>query len=228
MTKWKSVVLAAVAAAATSVSSRADALAYDNFTTPQTTNTTQILRTDGANMEIGDEINLIGGANTVTRFQFDYVYTGGAGAVGVLRFYNLDAPDLAPGHAGLFMPGSVVPGSENFLPFNLQNGHIQADTGPISIAVPGRFVFAVEFQNVGSGFAAGFDLYNDVTVGSGPGQSEDDHWGRTPAGSWTLFNDVFGIDNFGARVTVVPEPGTIALLAAGSLALVGVARRRKA
>lgn len=230
MTKTTSLTLALAAAALGTFTAKADSIVYDNTATAQTSGGDLIYSSASAagNKEFGDEINLSGGATTVTRFQFEYVYTGssGDGATGVLRFY-----DMIPAGAG-FKPGNLLLQST---PFQLANpaafdanGGYQGDTGAISVAVPGRFVWSVEF-NFAAGATGGLLLYNGAGVGSGPGQSLDDHWESTSAGNnWNLYNYALGVDNFNARVTAVPEPGTVALISMGSLGLMALARRRKA
>jgi hypothetical protein len=231
MTTTKSVTLAIAAAALASLSSQGQLptqpyLAYDNTASSQKINGA-ILHTSENNKEIGDEINLLNGANTVIRFQFEYVYTGPTGpAVGILRFH-----ELIPVGAGFTV--SPNPPLLESSPFVLENGFHQGDTrntagtDTIAVAVPGRFVWSVEFINVPANATAGLLFYNGAGVGDGPGESANDHWERDPAG-WNLYDNALGIDNFGARVTVVPEPGTVALMVAGGIALVAAARRRKA
>jgi hypothetical protein len=228
MTKTTSFTLALSAAVLGAISAKADAIAYDNTATAQKNGGDLIYSSPSApgNKEFGDEINLLGGANTVTRFQFEYLYTGtaGDGATGVLRFY-----DMAPAGAG-FTVGNLLLQST---PFALANGSpdatggYQGDTGAISVAVPGRFVWSVEL-NPAAGATGGLLLYNGAGVGNGPGESADNHWEKSLAGTWTLYNYALGVDNFNARVTVVPEPGTMALIGLGSFGMLALARRRKA
>jgi hypothetical protein len=221
MRTTKSVTLAIAAAALASLSSQGQTFGYDNTQTPQTVGG-DILYTDVHGPEIGDEINMAQGATTMTQFQFEYVYTGvtGDGAAGVLTIYPME-----PVGAGFRPLDTPLLQST---PFGLENGFHQVDTGPISVAVPARFVWAVSFFSVPAGTSAGLLFYNGAGVGDGPGESADDHWERDPVNGWTLYNNALGIDNFNARVTVVPEPGTVALMVAGGAALFAAARRRKA
>jgi hypothetical protein len=221
MTNTTSFTLALAAAALGALNANAQFIAYDNTATAQKNGGDLIYSNASApgNKEFGDEINLIGGANTVTRFQFEYLYTGtvGDGGTGTLRFY-----DMAPAGAG-FTVGSLLLQSQ---PFALSPNGAQGDTGAISVAVPGRFVWSVEF-NFAAGATGGLLLYNGAGVGNGPGESADNHWEKNTAGAWTLYNYTLGIDNFNARVTVVPEPGTVALIGVGTVGLLAMARRRR-
>jgi len=106
----------------------------------------------------------------------------------------------------------------------------------LSLAVPGTFIWTVAFNGiVGTGDGAGLLFYDPPAVGS----SFDDHWEFTgttdnPTPHWVLadnqeiINGAELVDNFGALVTVVPEPTTVGLLIGGAALLGIAARRRKA
>jgi hypothetical protein len=222
MTK-NSLTLAVAFAALASLSAKAQIIAYDNTTGYQGTVTSR------GNVEIGDEINLTTGASTLTDFQFEYNYVGAdPAASGVLRFYAKD------GDAGALQ--DVLPGTLLFesASFTLQTGFHQGAVNNLSLAVPGTFIWTVQFSGIsGSGDNAGLLFYNGVGVGGGPGQSFDDHWEfvgevTNPTPHWVLTDNAGLIDNFGARVTVVPEPTTVGLLIGGAAVLGLAIRRRKA
>lgn len=235
MTK-NSLTLAVAFAAVAGLSAKAQITAYDNTTNPQLDpRDGSIVVTSRGNTEIGDEINLTTGAATLTDFQFEYNYTGpvigNPLASGVLRFYSKDG-------SGGQTPGTLLFESA---PFTLQTGFHQGAVNNLSLDVPGTFIWTVDFDGiVGTGDNAGLLFYNGVGVGGGPGQSYDDHWEFTgttdnPIPHWVLADNgvLFAggpnlIDNFGARVTVVPEPSTIGLLIGGAAVLGFAARRRKA
>jgi hypothetical protein len=222
MTKSKSVILAIAAAGLAGLSVQAQVVAYNNAVGYPTVNGEKIY-TDVHFPEIGDEINLTTGPSTVVNFQFEYRYTGPTSdsAIGILRFYALE-----PAAAGGFLP-AATPLLES-APFDLVNGDHTVNTGDISVAVPGRFVWAVTFLNTGGGTPAGLIFGTGAPVSDGPGGSGPDHWERDPVNGWNLYDSALGIDNFRALVTVVPEPGTVALMVAGGAALLASARRRKA
>jgi hypothetical protein len=231
MTK-NSLTLAVAFAALASLSAKAQIIAYDNSSTAQTDpNTGAILVTSRGNVEVGDEINLSTGASTLTDFQFEYNYTGPVAgnpdATGVLRFYAKD------GNGG-GTPGTLLFESA---PFTLQAGFHQGSVHNLSLAVPGTMIWTVDFDGiVGTGDNAGLLFYDPPTVGS----SFDDHWEFTgttdnPVPHWVLADNgptpLGGsppVDNFGALVTVVPEPTTVGLLIGGAALLGIAARRRKA
>jgi hypothetical protein len=221
MTKT-SLTLAVAFTAIASLSAKAQVVAYDNTTGYQGEVTSR------GNTEIGDEINLSTGPAAVTDFQFEYNYTGPVSgnpdATGILRFYAKD------GNGGL-TPGTLLFQSS---PFTLQTGFHQGAVNGLSLDMPGTFIWTVDFDGIaGTGDNAGLLFYNGVGVGGGPGQSFDDHWEFTgtteiPTPHWVLADNDAVIDNFGARVTVVPEPTTVGLLIGGAAVLGLAARRRKA
>src|SRR5688500_10970072 len=185
-------------------------IAYDNTTGYQGIVTSQ------RNVEIGDEINLITRASIITDFQFEYHYTGFTPANGTLRIYANDGP-LLPG-SSIAQTGTLLLQSD---PFSLQNGFHQGAVSGLSLNVPGRITWTIDFDGILTVDNAGLLFYNGVLQGSGPGQSNDDHWenlGTVGVPNWVLMNNTLNgvVDNFGARVTVVPEPSLLALFALGS------------
>lgn len=212
MTK-KSLTLAVATAALASLSAKAQIIAYDNTTGYQGQFSNR------GNFEVGDEIYLTTGATTLTDFAFEYNYTaGGDGATGVLRLWNKVGD----------VPGTLLFQSQ---PFALQSGLHSAAVNGLSLDVPGTLIWTVDFDGIGAGEEAGLLFYNGVGVGSGPGQSLDDYWenqGTAAIPNWVLVDTPTLIDNFGARVTVVPEPTTVGLLIGGAAVLGLAARRRKA
>ena len=211
MTK-KSLTLAVATAALASLSAKAQIIAYDNTTGYQ-----NVVSARG-NIELGDEINLTTGASVLTRFQFEYNYSGGDGATGILRLWS---------KAGN-IPGALLFQSA---PFSLNTGFNQGDVNGLSLPVPGQLVWTVDFDGLSGTESAGLLFYNGAGVGSGPGQSLDDYWenqGTVAVPDWALMETTGIIDNFGARVTVVPEPTTVGLIVGGVAMLGLAARRRKA
>ena len=217
MTRTNSLTLAVAFAALASLSAKAQSLiAYDNTTSYQ-----NMVSSRGA-IEIGDEINLIGGANTITSFAFEYNFTGtGAAPTAFFRIWDKTG-------AGGLAPGNLLLQSAQF---TLEAGFHTVTLDNLSLAVPGTIIWTVDFDGAFPGSDnAGLLFYNGVGVGGGPGQSFDDHWenlGTVAAPNWVLADNAGVIDNFGARVTVVPEPGTIALFVGGAAVLGLAARRRK-
>jgi hypothetical protein len=221
MTKTNRLTLAVALATLAPLSAKAE-VAYDN------TSGYQGVVTSRGNLEVGDEINLTSGPATITDFKFEYNYTGVSPlATGVLRIYANDGPVLPS--STINTPGTLLLQSD---PFALESGFHQGIIS-MSLAVPGRITWTVDFDGVLPTDNAGLLFYNGVGVGSGPGQSNDDHWennGTVATPSWVLVdnqNPIGLVDNFGAQVTVVPEPGTIALFVGGAALLGMAARRRK-
>jgi hypothetical protein len=228
MRNKNSLTLAMAVAALASLSAKADIIAYDNSTNFEN------LFTDRGNLQLGDEVYLSNGADvTMTDFKFEYTYqpaAGHSGATGTVRFYSIVAgapgPQIGPTSA-TFTLTSPNPDASHSI-----------DIPNLSVLVPtGALVWTVDFAGLQAGDHAGLRFYNGVGVGGAAGQSFDDHWenlGTVAAPTWARANNtdlIPGgsgqvIDNFGAIVTIVPEPGTIGLLVAGG-ALLGLASRRR-
>jgi hypothetical protein len=88
------------------------------------------------------------------------------------------------------------------------------------------FTWAVEFAGIGAGETAGLTRYSPPTIGN----NFTDYWERNAQGQWELRASLDGKNmDFGAQITVVPEPGTIALGALAGVSLLGMAaaKRRK-
>lgn len=218
MRKTNGILFALALAATTGSAKAADVIGYDN------TASYQGQFSNRGNFEVGDQIRLSTGPSTLTSFQFEYNFTGVDGAAtGTLRFWDLSGTTAGGGPA----PGNLLFQSDVF---NLNNGFNQAFVTNISLSVPESFVWTVDFNGVDGAEQAGLLFYNGATVGNGPGQSEDTSWENTSTDpgtvTWALVNTPSVFDNFGARVYVVPEPTTIALIATGG-ALVGLAARRR-
>jgi hypothetical protein len=231
MRKTNSITLIVALAAWTGLSARGQSALFDDLGRPivyENTTNYQDARTSRGNLEVGDEINLFGGATTVAEFRFEYVYTGTSPAAqGILRFYAKD-------DAGGLKPGTVLFESA---PFTLANGFHTGIVPDLNLAMPGTFIWSVQFSGITVGVDdAGLLFYNGVSTGpsagtsTAPGSSFDDHWERNPANlsEWLLTDNSGLIDNFGARVITVPEPTTVALLIGGAAVLGLAARRRKA
>jgi hypothetical protein len=155
-------------------------------------------------------------------FQFEYTTKGFSGEKGNLtvRFYDLDAeliiggkkyaaPNADVSKAFFTASGPIKAGSQRVdIPFGLDS----------SVSVPKEFVWTVSFSGLDAGEEAGLLLYGDDP--SDVGSSLADFWKRE-ADSWSLATlDNGNIPaNFGARVTVIPEPSTfvLALLAGGGI-----------
>src|SRR6266508_1554895 len=180
------------------------AIVYDNTTT----DLTQFYAT---NAEFGDPINLGGTDRLLTDFEF-YGYTpvAAAGLTYVLRFYANVGTN--PPTTAFFTgdPTPVVTGSQHYT------------VSGLSLAVPDSFTWTVQFSGPGAK-NTGLLLYNPPTVGT----SLNDFW-QNNGGAWSLaqINGGATFANFAARVTAVPEPGTIAVGAVGLL-LLGYRLRRR-
>ena len=185
----------------------AASIVYDNTTGDQN-------RFYASPNEYGDEITLSGTDRTVTGFDFYYYFSGAAAgsATATIRFYDNTGAGGAPGTSFFTSdPIQLQPSAGGSF------GTHETITLPVSanVVAPNAFTWTIQFANLGIN-QAGLLIYSPPTVGS----SFNDFWENS--GTWNTLQINGGVPNdFAARVTAVPEPGTLAL---GSLALlVGVA-----
>lgn len=165
----------------------------------------------------GDEINLALGPRTVTQFEFEYF--GLSAGTFQVRFYANDGADVTHIVDGKTItskaPGTLLYESPTA---SILTGFRSVKIDGFAVDVPDTFTWAVDF----GGENAGLLLYDPPTAGS----SFKDFW-RNVGGTWTVNTFDSGVaGNFAARVTAVPEPGTVMTLL-GGLALLGVAVYRR-
>jgi len=217
---------------------------YDNTSNRSDRWVGNISPISGRQIEIGDEISLAGSARVVTSFVFEYfgdITPGTApGANAVLRFYANDGALHTPSSG----PSAVMPKTLLWESQPIQvlgNKEFREVTVSVpNIVVPNKITWSIQFNGLtgAAGNQAGLTISDPVTVGAllptSNGSillgSYSDYWGKTDplrADSWALFVIPPNRANFHARVTAVPEPGTVALFAAGGIAAALVWRHRR-
>lgn len=171
--------------------------------------------------EYGDEIRLAGTSRVITTFVLQYYsdLIASGDEMFKVRFYE--------NNGTVFSPGFVRPGTllfeSGFQP--VLNGFQSHTFSGLNFTAPDNLTFTVQFFNISQTprDRAGLVFYGPPTVGN----SFDDFWSRNGDGIFLPYNTPGIKDNFAARVIAVPEPGVIAMAAAG-LGLMALARRRKA
>ena len=162
------------------------------------------------NAEFGDQITLGGTDRVLTDFLFE-AYSPEASTY-VLRLYLNDGP---------LVNGSPSPGTllTDFTSQQISIGYGSYGVTGISLPITGdTLTWTVEFGSQNAGLL----LSDNHTIGS----SLDNFWQNN--GAWSLLQlDGGAVASFSARVTAVPEPGTLALAALGVLATVGCKLRRR-
>jgi len=176
----------------------------------------------GDGVEYGNQINLAGTDRIVTDFQFEYFL--GAGASGdesvQLRFYSNDGPVITETASDGTTRQIQTPGTLLYTSpvLTLQTGNQTAEALNFAVTVPNSFTWTVTFNGISSTETAGLRIYSPPAIGS----SFDDFWQKNN-GSWNTYLIDNGATpaNFAARVTAVPEPGTLALALLAGLGWVG-------
>ncbi len=158
--------------------------------------------------ELAQKITLGGVDRTVTQIEIAVLTTSPpVDSSLAVNFYLADGPGGAPG-TSLFSSGlqsitvTGTSGSPNIIPFSVPN-----------IVVPDSFFYSVDNGPVFNFFIS--------SAAAGPIGSADEFW-QFDGTTWTQQSISF----LSARITAIPEPGT-ALLLAGGLAVIAIARHRR-
>lgn len=165
--------------------------------------------------QYGDEINLAGTDRILSKFEFYYFFSGTTpGGSAVLRIWDNTGSSPAGSPGTLLYTGD---------PFTLSPGNntetIDFSTATTTITLPSTFTWTIQFSSLGAN-QAGLLVYGPPNTGS----SFSDFW-ENSGGTWSTMG-ITGVPSadFAARVTAVPEPGTLAI---GALVLlIGAARYR--
>ena len=162
------------------------------------------------NAEFGDQITLGGTDRVLTDFLFE-AFTPEASSY-VLRLYLNDGP-LVNGRAS---PGTLL---TDFTSQPISTGYGTYGVTGISLPITGdTLTWTVEFTSQNAGLL----LSDNHTIGS----SLNDFWQNN--GAWSLLElDGGAVANFSARVTAVPEPGTLLLVGMGLAAVTARMRSRR-
>lgn len=192
----------------------AQSIVYDNTTTSLNENFPLLPEWEVNSAEAGDEIWLGGTDREVTELKLIFNYRGTIPGTfdALIRFREYDESFQGPGAALYESPLTQVATTAGLheLTFAIPN-----------VIVPDHFIWTIQaFDRQGSVGELGMAYFNPPTVGS----SEDWLWQRG-GNEWTAYS--WGGEpyaNFGARLTAVPEPATLAITATGLLLL---RRRRK-
>lgn len=199
---------AVVGLLASSAVAQTPTVVYDNSSSP-------LNRYFASTSEFGDQIN-IGSGWTASSFRFEYFAANlSGGEMARVRFFKNDGVPIEG--TDIQAPGGLLYESPKF---PLQNGNIPVsiENLPAGIDLPESFTWTVSVTGLSGSEVFGLVLYDPPTVGT----SLDDIWQFTING-WQL-TQIPGLPtgssaNFGAVLTAVPEPGPLALLALGGLAL---------
>ena len=211
MRKKKLVTVCVVLAASMVLSASAQTNVYDNTLIGNYKG--RFVPLPSGKVEFGDEITLGAGPRTLSALKIEVYSVGlGGGETATVNLYRNDGTYLSP----------------NFVPLGsgtdlIGNGFTTLTYTDPALTLPNTLIWTVSFSGVAGSEQAGLPVYNPPTVGS----SFNDFWTKDGSGTWTLFNPSQYVGNFAARVTAVPEAGTIAYGLLGGMMVVGYLRLRR-
>ena len=205
--------------------SRADDVIYDN--------TSHYLGTYASVVtEYGEEIVLGGTSRTLTQFAFEYFgdFRSQGDELMKIRLYANDGQQIGPDYitpGTLLFESANIPVRQDFNSFGFSNMNvplIDKNNLPISHLTFTVQFFGLTMVTTGTKDVAGLLFYDPPSVGT----SFNDIWVKQTSGVWAP-SRIPGVtkNNFGARLSAVPEPGSVVLISLGATALVAVSRRRR-
>jgi hypothetical protein len=174
------------------------------------------------NVEFGDEVTLAGTDRIVNDVKFEYFLSQNANGNEKLQLtlYANDGPAIVrtlPDGSTISVPtpNTVLYTSPILDPLGLS--FQTAEVSQFEVAVPNSFTWAVTFQGIDAGEVAGLRVFDPPTTGSSFG----DFWAKNN-GTWNtyLFSDGVAA-NFGARISAIPEPTTLAYALLAGLSCFG-------
>lgn len=196
---------------ALSIPTRADEIIYDDTEVYSGTYATII-------NEYGDEITLGGSARTLKEVLFEYYaeYLSQADETARVRIYAQDGERLSPFYQA---PGTLLWESPLF---PVRTGFNSQGFGNLDVNLPETITFSIQFfgltmnTTAGQKDVAGLLFYGLPTVGV----SFNDFWLRRQNGWFPATQPGVPKNNFGLRISAVPEPSVVAL-ATLAFAMVG-------
>ena len=232
MTTRYSKALTAVAAVFTLGASAMAGVVYDNTAAASYSGWSQF-----STYEFGDQVTLAGNQRGLDTFSFDYYLNVGnstkSGNESIsFNLYRNDGVNGAPGTSLLPGGASMVisaPQLDTYAdPIRPSTAILSFDPTipghPFNITLPDTFTWTVLFGGIDAGESAGLLVYNPVTIGF----SYNDFWDRSgPNNTWQTKLGAGFNANFGAKITAVPEAGTLGYALLGSLLWIGMAGYRR-
>jgi hypothetical protein len=206
-------------ASAIAASSEAETVVYDNTANLWTGESGYgtVLTWSGGGIEWGDEVNLAGSARVGKELEV-LTYCGGATAAGtVLSLYDNTGVDGKPNNLLWTADLGVV----NY------SGVTPVVAALPDVLLPDTVTWTVRLYGSYDFSSLGPILYDPPTVGS----SGDWYWCNYFGSGFASDTLDWGTENlpanFGAKITAVPEPSTLALLSIGAAAIVAHYRSRR-